>query len=224
MWLRLDDAFADHPKVVSLSDAAFRLHIRGMCYSARYLTDGAVLSTVIRPSKVTKELTKAGLWSETSTGWTIHDFLEYNPSRAHILEERRKARERRSPERNPTDSRTDAPASPAPSRPLPQPEKTQEPPPPAANLSEENGWKAPPNGWTDDQYSLWRKLFARDSKWAELTPGGLNRLSKVYGKAVTTTAMRDAWEEVSDGSLLADGPYPLLESICRRVKTGEKSA
>jgi hypothetical protein len=41
-WVRLDDQFPDHPKVVNLSDRAFRLHVWGICYSARFLTDGLI--------------------------------------------------------------------------------------------------------------------------------------------------------------------------------------
>lgn len=34
-WVRLDDQFADHPKVVGLSSDAFRLHVSAMCYCAK---------------------------------------------------------------------------------------------------------------------------------------------------------------------------------------------
>ena len=39
-WLRIDDAMVDHPKIIGLSDGAFRLHITALCYCARHLTDG----------------------------------------------------------------------------------------------------------------------------------------------------------------------------------------
>ena len=39
-WVKVDDALPEHPKVARLSDAAFRVHISALCYSARNLTDG----------------------------------------------------------------------------------------------------------------------------------------------------------------------------------------
>jgi hypothetical protein len=39
-WVRLDDSFPEHPKVIALTDAAFRAHVRGLCYAGRFLTDG----------------------------------------------------------------------------------------------------------------------------------------------------------------------------------------
>lgn len=34
--VKLDDAFADHPKVVGLTDRAFRVHVRALCYCGRF--------------------------------------------------------------------------------------------------------------------------------------------------------------------------------------------
>lgn len=85
-WLRLDDKFTMHPKVVVLSAGAFRLHIAGLCYCARFLTDGRIppdahrlLVPAYRPSHLA-ELTKE-LWREEQdrSHW-IHDYLDYNPS------------------------------------------------------------------------------------------------------------------------------------------------
>ncbi len=41
-FLNLDDNFADHPKIDGLSDGAFRLHVSGMLYAAKHMTDGKV--------------------------------------------------------------------------------------------------------------------------------------------------------------------------------------
>ena len=41
-WIKIDDSFPDHPKVIGLSDKAFRIHIEGLCYSGRFLTDGLI--------------------------------------------------------------------------------------------------------------------------------------------------------------------------------------
>lgn len=93
-WANFDDNFADHPKVLALSDGAFRLHTSGILYSARYLTDGVVPATVAarltpgyKPAHLT-ELVKAGLWLRGDGGYQIHDYLQWNRSRDQIMSER----------------------------------------------------------------------------------------------------------------------------------------
>ena len=93
MWLRIDDGFADHPKIEALSSDGLRAHLKGMCYCARYLTDGKVPVTVARrmaDPPVLDELQRVGrddekgrpgLWEETDGYFVIHDFLDFNPSR-----------------------------------------------------------------------------------------------------------------------------------------------
>jgi len=41
-YLNTDDGFPDHEKIDVLSDGAFRLHVAGMHYCARKLTDGTI--------------------------------------------------------------------------------------------------------------------------------------------------------------------------------------
>jgi len=94
-WLKLDDAFGDHPKVVGLSDRAFRAHVLGMVYCARYLTDGHVPRAVGPKPSIAKELERAGLWTSMRGGWQIHDWLDWNPSRAETEAERERWREQR---------------------------------------------------------------------------------------------------------------------------------
>ena len=94
-WAKLDESFPDHPKVASLSDKAFRLHVTAICYCARMLTDGEVPAHILQRIGATKRLTAdleaAGLWEPTSRGsWVIHDFLEYNPSREQVEADRTK--------------------------------------------------------------------------------------------------------------------------------------
>ncbi len=47
-WVKLDDKFPEHPKLERIGDRAFRIHIRGLCYSALHLTDGLVPRAVVR--------------------------------------------------------------------------------------------------------------------------------------------------------------------------------
>ena len=96
-WLRLDDCFPEHPKVIGLSDRSFRLHVTALCYCARHLTDGQIPSSVVdawRSPAAVSELVSAKLWRKNRRGYTIKDYLEYNPSKAEVEQTRMKWRER----------------------------------------------------------------------------------------------------------------------------------
>lgn len=102
-FLNLDDNFSEHPKVDALSDGAFRLHVSGLCYSARHLTDGFIDADKVARlvpkfrSKHLGELLVRGLWVENGPkGFAIHDFLDWNRSRVEILTDRERLRKVRS--------------------------------------------------------------------------------------------------------------------------------
>jgi protein gp37 len=118
-WLRIDDGFAEHPKVMDVSDRAFRLHVAAMCFCARNLTDGELAERSVRmvcaltaaTKKHVAELVDAGLWLKRDGGaFEVKDFLEYNPTAEKVKADRDAARVRmsrrrsaeRSGERSPT--------------------------------------------------------------------------------------------------------------------------
>jgi hypothetical protein len=88
VWVKLDDGFADHPKVVGRSDAALASWLKALCYCGRYRTDGHVPEAMTRriaKPRVRLELVSAGLWDEAPLGGVlVHDYLQWNPSRAEI--------------------------------------------------------------------------------------------------------------------------------------------
>lgn len=89
-WAKLDDRMPRHPKVIHLSDAAFRLHIVGICYCAENLTDGFIQKRAARcfhsrAKQYIDELIDAGVWENTDGDYRIHDYLEWNPSREEVL-------------------------------------------------------------------------------------------------------------------------------------------
>ena len=87
-WVRLDDQFGEHPKIVGLSDRAFRAHVTGLLYCGRYLTDGRLPRGVLPPARALAELVAAGLWTANGTGeYSIHDYLEYQPTREQVERE-----------------------------------------------------------------------------------------------------------------------------------------
>lgn len=84
-WVKLDDKFPDHPKVVGLSDAAFRAYIVALSYANRYLTDGFVPVPILPKPRIVAELVGAGLWDRVEEsgrflGVSIHDYIDFQPS------------------------------------------------------------------------------------------------------------------------------------------------
>lgn len=101
-WVRIDDGFDSHPKIRKLSLAATGLLVRGMAHSGQYLTDGVLDVEWINErargrvgKNALRELQLAGLLEPCEGGaLRIHDFLDYNPSRAEVEAQRRKNREK----------------------------------------------------------------------------------------------------------------------------------
>lgn len=118
-WVRIDDGFTQHPKVVQAGPLGIAMQIAGLCYCNRYLTDGFIPRAVVPNllnlegiamrvwdgelfgggedatwQLVVSDLIAAGLWEEVEGGYRIHDYLDYQPSRADVLRERGIARRR----------------------------------------------------------------------------------------------------------------------------------
>lgn len=114
-WARMDDAMVEHRKTRKVLRsgglAAFGLHALAILHSCRYLLDGEVDSEFVNEiTDVAKvragqrdalpaALVDAGLWVPSGDGWTVHDYLKYNPSREKVEARRaaealRKARAR----------------------------------------------------------------------------------------------------------------------------------
>lgn len=89
-WLKVDDQFTDHPKVLALGKDRFAgigLWVIGSCYAARFLTDGYIPATAL-PSgtrRLAHRLVDVGLWDHAPDGYRIHDYLDYQPNRVDAL-------------------------------------------------------------------------------------------------------------------------------------------
>ena len=88
-WIKLDDGFPTNPKILPLSDAAFRLYIEGLCYSGKYLTDGFLNVAIVRRLGDPTELVEAGIWESIEGGFQIDGFALFKASRlpAHLWNE-----------------------------------------------------------------------------------------------------------------------------------------
>lgn len=113
-WAKFDDQYPDHPKIVRVGPLGMALHTAATCYCARYLTDGFVpaamiprlinldglytisngVTNAVTHAELTKELTEAGLFNEAPGGYTVHDYLEYNPPAEQVKQERERTKAR----------------------------------------------------------------------------------------------------------------------------------
>jgi hypothetical protein len=112
-WARLDDKAITNIKLRKLSHAAFRVWALGLVYCQSELTDGFVPTEALsmfplRDSELHKAVAelvtpqirgKAPLWAGSEGGYEVHDFLEWNESRAEILAYRQKKRDQKRGER-----------------------------------------------------------------------------------------------------------------------------
>ena len=112
-WVRIDENALDHPKIVCLSDGAFRLWVQGLAHCQKFLTDGFIGNQALRTlraysPKRKQNLIDGGLWDVSETGIRVHDFLQWNESREHVLLVRQlsKDRMRKHREKRVTDSVT----------------------------------------------------------------------------------------------------------------------
>lgn len=110
-WVRLDEQFPDHPKVVQAGPLAGWLHVCGLAYCNRLLTDGfvpagqvpkladfdgiwtepdgAAVQICIDPFDLVKQLEAAGMWKRVTNGYLIHDYNDYQPTKATVMAERK---------------------------------------------------------------------------------------------------------------------------------------
>lgn len=93
-WLRLSSRFPEHPRIMPLPDPAFRLYIVGLCYAARNETDGAIPVEVPRQRRDAERLLDSGLWQKNGDLYLIHDYGDWQPTRAELDRDRQRARER----------------------------------------------------------------------------------------------------------------------------------
>jgi hypothetical protein len=137
-WGRLDDQANGSPKLLALSDPAWRMWGCALIYCQAQLTDGFVPQAAIHTfgvrakdkEKVADELClaivpgKGPMWHKVAGGYQIHDYLDWNDSRNEVLAKREKDRKRkgfRAPsERNPSGIHA------ASDRPTPTPTPTEE--------------------------------------------------------------------------------------------------
>jgi hypothetical protein len=118
-WVKIDDQFPNHPKLLAAGPLAMLLNICALCYAGQYLTDGfiphAAVAKLVNLNGISEatggvpgmfecmdepdayvlaaRLVAVNLWEEVPGGYQIHDYLEYNPSRAEVKAKQNEWRE-----------------------------------------------------------------------------------------------------------------------------------
>jgi hypothetical protein len=114
MWVKVDDGFPEHAKVLRAAQAldstgagalgrVVAVWLVGMCYANRNLTDGFLPLPVVRtwtlfdkkPMAVVAALLVAGLLEEVPGGYQFHDYEHYQPSASTVKSKRDADRKRK---------------------------------------------------------------------------------------------------------------------------------
>ncbi|WTC56875.1 hypothetical protein OH715_17015 [Streptomyces cellulosae] len=107
-WFALDDGFDSHPKVRKAGNAAVGLFVRLGVHATKHLTEGHLDGDIVRDygtAATIRKLLTVGMLHEpghgcprcpqpAADGYYIHDYLDYNKSRAQIEAAREAARKR----------------------------------------------------------------------------------------------------------------------------------
>jgi hypothetical protein len=108
-WVKIDDRYAHHPKILAAGPLAMALDVAGMCHAARHETDGHLPTSSLlvaapflpkaKALAAAAKLVEVGRWEQVPGGWQIHDFLAYNPSAAQRKDARAQTEQRREADR-----------------------------------------------------------------------------------------------------------------------------
>jgi len=89
-WAKLDDTFHHHPKLMEVGLAAVGLYARGISYATDNLTDGRLPERWVlgqmagEDGTLADQLVEAGLWDRNGSGYLVHDYADYNPTREEV--------------------------------------------------------------------------------------------------------------------------------------------
>lgn len=222
-WVKLDDGFPRHPKLIGLPADVKWAYIEALCYCGQYLTDGLFPAEGVIARKHADRLCKAGLVDVEDGQYLIHDYLHYNPSRVEVEAEREKKRAAgkaggRASARARAQAHAEPPASdvleelpnPVPSRPVPVGESQ------SSAVAAKRRDAMYEVLISDDSVAadLRRKLISRQPEWGRLNDKALLKLGHDFGPETVIAALGRIYETPP----LPEEPYPYLLTICRRIE------
>lgn len=94
-WVKMDDRFHSNPKVIQAwqqDHGSIGLYTMCLTYVAQHETDGWIDEFFVRMlepndgtrSRLVSILVGCGLWTEGKKGFTVNDYLDYNPSKKEL--------------------------------------------------------------------------------------------------------------------------------------------
>jgi hypothetical protein len=91
-WMKIDDRVRTHPKIVAAGPAAAWFWFCGICYCREHLTDGFIPTGMLQSlapgvtngRALAKKLVEVRLWHIAEGGYQVHDFTEWNQTRAEV--------------------------------------------------------------------------------------------------------------------------------------------
>lgn len=100
LFARFSLDYADHPKIMSLSDAAFRLHVSMILYSRKYETDGVINNRVanrlasqwdhdVIGELLTNDFEAPSLTKLSTGDYLLHGYADMNETKAEISARRK---------------------------------------------------------------------------------------------------------------------------------------
>ena len=104
-WVKLDDQWMDHPKIIMAGRDARDMWLASITWCSKHLTDGyfpvdllpslavAAGVDVANCQTFATRLLEVGLWDASGTDYTVHDYLDYNPSKEQALATREARKE-----------------------------------------------------------------------------------------------------------------------------------
>lgn len=99
-WVKLDDHWMDHPKIIKAGRDARDVWLASITWCAIQLTDGELPAEILPTLCVmagvpvancqtfAKTLLDVCLWDAKGDGYSVHDYLDYNPSKEQTLANR----------------------------------------------------------------------------------------------------------------------------------------
>jgi hypothetical protein len=89
-WVKIDEAFPEHPKVDQVGPLGAFMQVAALCYCNRNLTSGFVPRGVVRrlidldgfqisAQELADKLVQARMWIPVEGGYRIHDYAKYQP-------------------------------------------------------------------------------------------------------------------------------------------------
>lgn len=102
MWVKLDDDFYVHPKVVMAGPEAAYLYVAGLCFCGKHLTDGVIPKAMVptlanhrKPLDLAATLVKVRLWVDDGDNYIVNGYHDYNPPAAKVKAQREADRDRK---------------------------------------------------------------------------------------------------------------------------------